>query len=197
MTPLSFKIYQDYLAVKAHFNKKENYNYKKYNGKIRGAEVKFNRNVKRYKHVLSKLTHFHDTTGLFVSNIVANVINLQEIARQEGKDRYNARMAVTQSLEYKFKADLDNVDQNFNNNFRNNKLLELLQENKINLETATILIAITDSHKYFTNGDLLFTVMKYNDFLAYDSKKYKKIVSEKFIQKTDKTDVLSTDQSTS
>ena len=65
-----FEVYQKYLSLKQHFNK-TNYDYFKFNGKVRANESSFDRRRDKHHFVrLSKIYKEEDLTKFLVSNFV-------------------------------------------------------------------------------------------------------------------------------
>lgn len=187
----SFQWYVKYLAMKKHFTSDE-YNYHKYNGKIRASYDKFR--TRNDAYFFEKLSNKENPEKLILANIIVKPnIWIREIVEQEGEDRYINWQGKIDSLSRIFKTELNLLDDNFQANFTSvNKqhplLLTMYLQKKISLETLTILSNIANIFQYWEKevvdkivaGDIIRLIKKYKPFLEIDEKKFKDIVRERF-----------------
>ena len=99
-----FEVYKMYLSLKQHFTKPD-YDYYKYNGKVRANEKSFEQRQDRYffkklatKHTGNKLLHY------FVANFVNNP---KGYLRSFSEDIYTKWKIHQESFKYKFKQDVN------------------------------------------------------------------------------------------
>jgi hypothetical protein len=108
MTP--FETYKTYLALKQHFTL-DNYDYFKYNGKIRASESSFNN--RRDRFFFSKLARAlgdDEIVELFVSNFLENEkVWIKDMFSDDAKSRFRRYQKVMQSLSYIFKEEFVKV----------------------------------------------------------------------------------------
>lgn len=184
-------VYQDYLALKAHFSSK--YNYQQYEGKIRTSPkaVSFVRD----KLFFEKVGKHRDPHTFLLANIVNNKkAFIRTIAYSNDAERlYIDHSARIQSLSYIFKEDLKRLSDNFDSNIkvidRNHpRIVVLYLGEEITLETLCIIISITNClgywEKHFADdpvmNDLIFKIRKYMPFINYDRDKFKKAIVDEF-----------------
>lgn len=177
--------------MKKHFTSDE-YNYHKYNGKIRASYDKFR--TRNDAYFFEKLSNKENPEKLILANIIVKPnIWIREIVEQEGEDRYINWQGKIDSLSRIFKTELNLLDDNFQANFTSvNKqhplLLTMYLQKKISLETLTILSNIANIFPYWEKevvdkivaGDIIRLIKKYKPFLEIDEKKFKDIVRERF-----------------
>ena len=190
MTP--FEAYKLYTAVKNHFTS-ESYDYFKYNGKVNASENSFE--VRKDKYKFYKLSKHEDPLTFLVANFSENrklwVGDLFDTDRQMV---YNEYLRRKQSLTYMFESDIDNLLEDFDENFLVPKdgdyppLLNLLVRKKISKETFII---INDCVRFFgvwnkqISDPVLWPQIALNcrklyPFLEYDKAKYCAILRNKF-----------------
>ena len=99
-----FEVYKMYLSLKQHFTKPD-YDYYKYNGKVRANEKSFEQRQDRYffkklatKYTGNKLLHY------FVANFVNNP---KGYLRSFSEDIYTKWKIHQESFTYKFKQDVN------------------------------------------------------------------------------------------
>lgn len=119
---------------------------------------------------------------------------LFDIQYKECYDRWNSRI---QSLSYVFTQDLKQLEDDFTSSIKieNNQqpnLLSLYFQEKLCLETMTILYGIWDYLSYWqknwieNNNELKAVkhlILKYNYFLIYEKSQYKKLFLNQFSPK--------------
>ena len=192
MTMSAFEAYKHYLALKQHFSKKD-YDYFKYNGKVRVNATTFDTRPDRV--FFAKLAKHPDPIFFLVANLLENdKAWIRDIAYGEDAKRvYQDWLRRTQSLSYNFKNELDKLDTDFDSNFKveNNshpKLLRLYLRKEISLETLMLLINATECMGYWDRKmqydpiweNVSTKIKKYSPFLKYDLQQIRKIVVDKF-----------------
>ena len=107
-----FEVYQKYLSLKQHFNKKE-YDYFKFNGKVRANESSFERRKDKHHFVrLSKIYKDEELTNFFVSNFLkTKSLWVGNAAAPEGWQNYVKWKARIQGLSYVFECEIDPLFQ--------------------------------------------------------------------------------------
>lgn len=193
MTISAYECFCEYTALKAHFT--SNYDYKKYNGKIKAANPNAfaNSNLKLF---FQKVAKHRDVQGYFIANFLADKTAwIRDLAYSEQAEAvYSEWAKKVQSLTYSFTQDINKLDEDdFDANFKaesgnHPKVLKLFMRNEISLETLTILVDLTKCDKYLNKvlkddivwNEISFKVSKYKPFLVYDKDKLRKILLAKY-----------------
>ena len=188
----AFECYKEYTAIKQHFTK-PTYDYFKYNGKLKLNFQSFEK--RKDKIFFEKLAKHSDPKGMLVSNLVHdNKLWIRDIAYSDAAEkRYMDREKRLQSLTYSFKEELEQLDDEFDKNFKAENgthpyLMRLYLGGKISLETMVILVDLVKCSKHWNDKlaydpiaeDVLIKIVKYRPFLQYDREKVKEIVVYKF-----------------
>ena len=188
----AFECYKEYLALKNHFSKPD-YDYFKYNGKIKANPNSFN--TRKDKLFFQKLAKHPDVHNFLIANLSENEKHwIRELAYSEDAEKtYKQWLKRQQSLTYIFKQELGKLDSDFNRNFlvKNNEhplLLKLFLAKEISLETLCLLLEFTGAKKHWDSKmqyDLVYDTIKtkiekYNPFIRCDKEKLKKIVVDYF-----------------
>ena len=180
-----------YSAVKAHFTR-NNYDFFKYNGKVKYTNHSFE--TRKDKYFFHKLSKREDPLELLVANMSENpslwVGDLFDNKAQEVHAVYKKRK---ESLTYIFKNDIDNLLDNFEDNFKvvdgqYPHLLNLLVRKKI---TKQSFIIINDCVRFAGkwNKQISDTIIwpkialnckKLQPFMQYEKDKYCRMLMEKF-----------------
>ena len=105
-----FEVYQKYLSLKQHFNRKE-YDYFKFNGKVRANESSFEKRKDKHHFIrLSKIYKEDELTKFLVSNFVkTNDLWVGNITSPEGRQNYISWKAKIQGLSYVFENEIDTL----------------------------------------------------------------------------------------
>ena len=195
-----FEAYKTYLALKRHFT--SDYNYFKYNGKIRASEESFlRRNDRFFFRKLSKKYNKEELVDFYVSNFIISNNWVGNLVSQESEDNYVQYKRRRESLSYHFDVELRWViDHCRDRNLELNKLLlvednnhplllKFLLQKKISIDTLIIMDSVLKflSHWDDNLDDIVWEekkrlIVKYNKFLTYDPfvyrKKLKEIINE-------------------
>jgi T4 gene Gp59 loader of gp41 DNA helicase len=188
MTP--FEAYKLYNAISMHFT--TNYDYFKYNGKIRADEHTFE--TRRDKYMFYKLSKHPDPITFLVANFAeGKKVWVGDLFSQDKDMAYNEYLRRKQTLTYSFQTDIDNLLENFDKNFEvpdggYPHLLNLLVRKKISKESFII---IQDCVRFFSKWNKQITdpvlwpqiamnCKKLHPFLEYDKAKYCGILKNKF-----------------
>lgn len=187
----AFNCYVKYLAMKKHFTT-DGFDYHKYNGKVRASFESFR--TRNDVFFFSKLANKEEPENLLLANMLVKPnIWIREIVEQEGEDRYFEWKKKIDSLTRTFKADLNKLKDNYEENFSSPKgqhpyIMNLYVQKQITLETFTILTNLSNIFPYWEKEvvdriiarDIMRLSKKYKPFLKIDEKKFKTIVRERF-----------------
>ena len=187
----SFNTYVKFLALKKHFTT-DNYDYFKYNGKVRANYETFMSRNDAYS--FAKLAKKDDPQGLILSNLLINKnIWVRDLLDSEGEARYTNWRKRIESLGYIFKSELVHLNDEYKQNFisrdgQHPLVMTLLLQKKISLETFTILAFITNIFSYWSEKvvdkhvsfDIINKSRKYKPFLEYDEQRFKDMVRDRF-----------------
>ena len=187
----SFNAYVKFLALKKHFTT-DNYDYFKYNGKVRANYETFMSRNDAYS--FAKLAKKDDVQGLILSNLLINKnIWVRDLLDSEGEARYMNWRKKIESLGYVFKSELAHLNDEYKRNFisvdgQHPYVMTLLLQKKISLETFTILTFMANIFSYWSEKivdkhisfDIIDKSRKYKPFLEFDTNRFKTIVKERF-----------------
>ena len=192
MTP--YQVYCEYLAQKSHFSN-VNYDYFKYNKKVRATITSFNRRSDKYWfEKTSRKYNDKEVVDFLVSNFVAadspsnlwigSIIN-------SGERTYQEWMRRQQSLTYLFKEQSNELFSNnelesvFNCSKGHPILLKRYLGGDVSLETLVIFEKIFSFRQKFDEKlddpvweTVSLKIQKYKPFLNIDMFKYKKILRD-------------------
>ena len=190
MTP--YQVYTEYLALKSHFTNK-NYDYFKYNKKVRATITSFNRRKDRYffERTSRKLSD-KEVVDFLVSNFVASDtpgnLWIGEIINS-GERNYADWMRRQQSLTYLFKEQSNELfseiklEDVLNCSKGHPPVLKKFLSGQLSLETLTIYEKIFHFSKDFDKKLLdpvwetvSLKIKKYAPFLNTDVFQFKKIL---------------------
>tara|TARA_A100001015_G_scaffold270936_1_gene324036 strand:+ start:790 stop:1395 length:606 start_codon:yes stop_codon:yes gene_type:complete len=186
-----FNAYVKFLALKKHFTT-DNYDYFKYNGKVRANRETFMSRNDAYS--FAKLAKKDDPQGLILSNILINKnIWIRDLLDSEGEARYTNWRKRIESLGYIFKSELAHLNDEYKRNFvsrdgQHPLIMTMLLQKKISLETFTILSHSANIFSYWSEKvvdkhvsfDIINKSKKYKPFLDYDANRFNTIVKERF-----------------
>ena len=190
-----FEVYKTYLALKQHFTKQE-YDYFKYNGKVRANENSFEQRRDRY--FFKKLATRYpskEIVGYFVANFISDP---KGYIGSFSKDIYTQWKIHQESFTYKFKQDVNLLLEETNNNFdsifltkgQHPPLLKRFYADEVDLETLGV---FEHCIGYTNNLDKVIkdpiwketkkVIKKYEPFLDIDCQRYKKVILETIKEK--------------
>ena len=190
-----FEVYQKYLSLKQHFNRKE-YDYFKFKGKVRANESSFEKRKDRHHFVrLSKIYKEEELTKFLVSNFVKTKdMWVGNITTPVGRDNYIAWKAKIQSLPYVFENEVGSLfeeNEKFNIIFdvedgQHPPMLRYVFGEEVSLETFIILDSILHFIPAFNEKiqetviwpDLYSICIKYAPFLNVNKQKYVDILKK-------------------
>ena len=189
----AFEAYKEYLALKNHFSKPD-YDYFKYNGKIKVNPTTFN--TRNDKIFFQKLAKHPDVHNFLVANLSVNdKAWIKELAYSEqAESTYKNWLKKQQSLSYVIKNELNQLSTNFNDNFLIDKisphplLLRRYLGGQVSLETMCILLELSKAKRYWDKKmeydpiyeEVKKKIEKYTPFIKYDKEKMKKLVIDYF-----------------
>lgn len=188
-----YEVYKCYIALKNHFNS-DTYDYFRYGGKTRANKITFQR--RNDKHFFDVVARHKDPMHYILANIVESGPDLWvgDIANEQmAETNYNKWLGRQQSLTYRFKQDIDGIDDPLDNNLivkdgQHPILLQMYVHNQVSMET---LIILNDLCKFFGHWNrriedkviwprIYKTCKKYRPFLEFDKNKFKQLVIDKF-----------------
>lgn len=195
-----FKAYTTFLAIKQHFT--SNYDYFKYNGKVKANPSVFKRRSDYYKFVKLEKKHKTDLDAFFVSNALQDNLSwIGNLDSQEAEETYSAWKGRIQSLQYHFKEQMkalrdymEEIGYSFDDLFivQQNEhplIFKQLQRDLVSLESFVILNKLLQFSNQFDKkmvDDSIWLcyskkVMKYSPFIVIDIQKYKEILQDIFL----------------
>lgn len=186
-----FEAYKLYNAVKNHFTS-ESYDYFQYNGKIRASQNSFE--TRRDKYMFYKLSKREDVLGYLVANLSEDPnVWVGELFDPKCEKTYADFKQRQQALTYIFKNDIDQMLENFDQNFIVPDgdypfFLKLLTRGKISKETFCI---VNSCVKFFSHWNkkisdpvlwpkIAHNCRKYHPFLKYETDKYCALLRQHF-----------------
>jgi len=185
MTSDAFEAYQQFLALHSHFYQK-NYDYFKYNKKIRASYERFlNR---KDKYFFRKLAKEKDIEGFVVSNILASTkkIWIMDLFDEKAEENYIDWKKQKESLFYNFKEDLSILHNDVSmsilvKNGQHPLLLKQYLSKSISINTLIILDSCLHIFDYWNTHiqdnvvwpEEYMKLVKYRSFLSFDKAKYK------------------------
>ena len=149
----AYEVYKEYVALKQHFT--SDYDYFKYGGKSSVKVKSFE--ARKDRIFFEKLAKHHDPKGVLLANVVKNPkVWIRDISYSD-KGVYEDWAKRLQSMSYTFKQELNQLDDDFNENFvvrdgQHPKLLRLYLSNRISVETLSILSHMTNCLDYWDRG---------------------------------------------
>lgn len=185
-----FEAFQLYNAIHLHFSQ-PSYDYHKYRGKTRVNEHSLD--VRSDKYMFYKLSKHEDPLTYLVSNFSENLkFYSRDMFSPSADLNYNEYLRRRQALTYNFECDIDNLLEDFEDNFRVPDgdfpyLLKLLTRKKITKESFIIM---QDCLRFFSswNDRIADTVLwpqialscrKLHPFMTYERDKYCALLKKK------------------
>ena len=186
----AFEAYKEYIALKLHFT--SDYDYFKYNGKTNVTPKSFNDRKDKY-HFKRLVTKYEDST--IREYFVANLVNNKQWVGDMDLATYSQWQARTQSIEYIFQNDAENLltqTENFDIIFNSDKgnhpkLVKAYLGKKISLETLVVFEKLLHYRKRFDKEikdaiiwpNVSKLIEKYEPFIEADLSRCKKLLIEK------------------
>ena len=190
-----YEVYQKYLSLKQHFNKK-NYDYFKFQGKVRANESSFEKRKDKHHFIrLSKIYKDEELTKFFVSNFVKSKdLWVGNATSPEGRSNYIAWKTKIQSLPYVFENELEEMfdeNENFNDIFnvedgQHPPIVRHVFGEEVSLETFIILDSILNFTSKFNEKieetviwpELYSMINNYAPFVVVNKQKYVDILKK-------------------
>ncbi len=190
-----YEVYQKYLSLKQHFNKKD-YDYFKFQGRVRANESSFEKRKDKHHFIrLSKIYKDEELTKFFVSNfVVTKDLWVGNATSAEGRQNYIAWKAKIQSLPYVFENELEEMfDENetFNDIFnvedgQHPPIVRHVFGEEISLETFIVLDSILNFSSKFNEKieetviwpELYSMINNYAPFVVVNKQKYVDILKK-------------------
>ena len=190
-----YEVYQKYLSLKQHFNKK-GYDYFKFQGKVRANESSFEKRKDKHHFIrLSKIYKDEELTKFFVSNfVVSKDLWVGNATSAEGRQNYIAWKAKIQSLPYVFENEVEAMfdeNENFNDIFnvedgQHPPIVRHVFGNEVSLETFVVLDSILNFTSKFNENieetviwpELYSMCNNYAPFVVVNKQKYVDILKK-------------------
>ena len=190
-----YEVYQKYLSLKQHFNKKD-YDYFKFQGRVRANESSFEKRKDKHHFIrLSKIYKDEELTKFFVSNfVVTKDLWVGNATSAEGRQNYIAWKAKIQSLPYLFENELEEMfdeNENFNDIFnvedgQHPPIVRHVFGNEVSLETFVVLDSILNFTSKFNENieetviwpELYSMCNNYAPFVVVNKQKYVDILKK-------------------
>ena len=190
-----YEVYQKYLSLKQHFNKKD-YDYFKFQGRVRANESSFEKRKDKHHFIrLSKIYKDEELTKFFVSNfVVTKDLWVGNATSAEGRQNYIAWKTKIQSLPYVFENEIEAMfDENetFNDIFnvedgQHPPIVRHVFGNEVSLETFVVLDSILNFTSKFNESieetviwpELYSMVNNYAPFVVVNKQKYVDILKK-------------------
>ena len=190
-----YEVYQKYLSLKQHFNKKD-YDYFKFQGRVRANESSFEKRKDKHHFIrLSKIYKDEELTKFFVSNfVVTKDLWVGNATSAEGRQNYIAWKAKIQSLPYVFENEIEvmfDENENFNDIFnvedgQHPPIVRHVFGNEVSLETFVVLDSILNFSPKFNESieesviwpELYSMCNNYAPFVVVNKQKYVDILKK-------------------
>ena len=190
-----YEVYQKYLSLKQHFNKKD-YDYFKFQGRVRANESSFEKRKDKHHFIrLSKIYKDEELTKFFVSNfVVTKDLWVGNATSAEGRQNYIAWKAKIQSLPYVFENEIEvmfDENENFNDIFnvedgQHPPIVRHVFGNEVSLETFVVLDSIVNFSSKFNENieetviwpELYSMCNNYAPFVVVNKQKYVDILKK-------------------
>ena len=190
-----YEVYQKYLSLKQHFNKKD-YDYFKFQGRVRANESSFEKRKDKHHFIrLSKIYKEDELTKFFVSNfVVSKDLWVGNATSAEGRQNYIAWKAKIQSLPYVFENEIEAMfdeNENFNDIFnvedgQHPPIVRHVFGNEVSLETFVVLDSILNFSSKFNENieetviwpELYSMCNNYAPFVVVNKQKYVDILKK-------------------
>ena len=190
-----YEVYQKYLSLKQHFNKKD-YDYFKFQGRVRANESSFEKRKDKHHFIrLSKIYKDEELTKFFVSNfVVTKDLWVGNATSAEGRQNYIAWKAKIQSLPYVFENEVEAMfdeNENFNDIFnvedgQHPPIVRHVFGNEVSLETFVVLDSILNFTSKFNENieetviwpELYSMCNNYAPFVVVNKQKYVDILKK-------------------
>lgn len=187
-----FETYCMFQALKLHFTS-ENYDYFKYNGKVKQTIDQFNQKRDKYfYHRLCRRYNSDEIQDYIVANLLAESnVWVGKLLDDDSDELYKSYLKNKQSLSYRFKNDVEHLFTEGSNPFKfeDNNYPVILNEymrGYVSLDSIIILNDVTNCFAKFDEklkGDFLwdklyFKAKKFRPFLSYDKEKIKAVLKQ-------------------
>jgi len=190
-----YEVYQKYLSLKQHFNKK-GYDYFKFQGKVRANESSFEKRRDKHHFIrLSKIYKDEELTKFLVANFVKTKnLWVGNATSPEGRSNYIAWKTKIQSLPYVFENELEEMfdeNENFNDIFnvedgQHPPIVRHVFGEEVSLETFIVLDSILNFTSKFNEKieetviwpELYSMCNNYAPFVVVNKQKYVDILKK-------------------
>lgn len=186
-----FEVYMMYLALKQHFSK-DDYDYIKYNGKVKANKNSFLKRKDRY--FFTKISRMKQPFEYLLANFVERGDFYVGHIDDQSEKALNDMLGRQQRLTYNFQQDISQMELPFRQHVKSDgqhpNLLVLHLQNKVSKETMIIINQILGGNMFSYWNDKIEdpiiwptthkVLKKYAPFLKYDKAKFKKIFVDHF-----------------
>lgn len=190
LTETGFQAYSKYLALKRHFS--SSYDYFKYNGKTNASFDSFV--ARKDAPIFQKLGKKPEYENILLANIVLNPkIWAGALLEEPARQTYLNWKKKTDAITVHIKDSLEVLDDDFKSNFVVDNgqypyIIDLYLQQRLSLETVTILTKITNSQSYWNQSvvdkvlfpDIMKQIDKYHPFLVYSKEKISLSIKDHF-----------------
>lgn len=185
----AFETYQKFLALHHHFYNK-NYDYFKYNGKVKVSFDKFMARPDRYHfHKLGKKS---DPVNFIVANILLskNKVWITELVKNDADINYALWKKYNESSQYSFVEDIKKINDLKESfvvkNGQHPRLLREYLRNNVSIYTLTILDIVLNYTGYWNKKiedgiiwpEIYQKIVKFKPFLSIKKDKYKQLIND-------------------
>ena len=199
----AFETYQEYLALKKHFDSSSSYDYFKYHGRLKINKQSFDsrRDKFYFKKISTKFQNRNELVNFFVSGFIKNPkLWIRDFVGSYADDSYMKWKAYQESLTYNFQQDVSKIRETHEGDFsslficvdnQHPPLLNLCTNSDISTETLigvdVVVSCFEDWNKKIDDPiiwpGLYDFYQKYRPFLKIDDKKYRQILRNEFSEK--------------
>jgi len=194
--------YRLYVSIKQHFNIENDYNFVKYNGKLKSLNIDtYNkRKDKYYFEALGSKKGKHLLQFLVANFVVGDGRYIAEMYNQESEKVYFGWMKVIESLTYLFEQDIKQIKEfleernlKFDELFKVNDgghpiIFRFVEQKMIKVETYIIMDKVLNFSKKFKieiEDEYIYPEAqhkfdRYAEFMNFDTKKYGSIMKGVF-----------------
>lgn len=195
MTP--FEAYKLFLAVKMHFTQPD-YDIFKYKAKVKATPSSFE--SRKDKLYFQKLSRKKNLQEYLVSNFIEGEVKwVGDLVSEQSETIFKKWQARNESLTYIVTTEIQSLSDDFISYFKvengqHPKLLRMYKQNKISIETLTILNQVLN---FFSEWDKKIQdpiiwpsvrdkCLKYQQFLQYDRVKMKDLIRSVMVSSCNK-----------
>lgn len=184
--------YTIYNALKLHFES-DGYDAIKYNYKTNISPQSFYKRKDKYFFAKIARKYDKDLIGYYVSNFKEGVSYVGDMVNEDGEINYRRHQRIIQSLSKCYKDDLNKLEGDLDQYLisednQHPKIIQLLMQGEIHLETIVILNSILEFVQKEDSKisdtiiwpDIKRKILKYQPFVHFDFDKFRQITIKRF-----------------